>query len=96
RNEMSLSYQPKFSLKSQTLVGAEALIRWSHPTFGEVPPEHFIHLAEENGTILQIGDWVLDQACRQMHHWKMDYQAFGPLSINLAGAQLRHGEVDRQ
>ncbi|WP_236238289.1 EAL domain-containing protein [Pseudomonas faucium] len=96
RNEMSLSYQPKFSLKSQTLVGAEALIRWSHPTFGEVPPEHFIHLAEENGTILQIGDWVLDQACRQMHHWKMDYQAFGPLSINLAGAQLRHGGLAKR
>ncbi|MFJ4055505.1 EAL domain-containing protein [Pseudomonas sp. NPDC089743] len=90
RNEMSLCYQPKFSLKTQTLVGAEALIRWSHPTFGEVPPEHFIHLAEENGTILQLGDWVLEQACRQMHQWKKHYQAFGPLSINLAGAQLRH------
>ncbi|QPN45104.1 EAL domain-containing protein [Priestia aryabhattai] len=90
RNEMSLCYQPKFSLKTQTLVGAEALIRWSHPSFGEVPPEHFIHLAEENGTILQLGDWVLEQACRQMHHWKKHYQAFGPLSINLAGAQLRH------
>ncbi|MHC0434412.1 EAL domain-containing protein, partial [Streptomyces sp. O3] len=53
RNEMSLCFQPKLSLQTQTLVGAEALIRWSHPTFGEVPPEHFIHLAEENGTILQ-------------------------------------------
>ncbi|WP_449430151.1 EAL domain-containing protein [Pseudomonas putida] len=90
RNELSLSYQPKFSLKTQSLVGAEALIRWSHPTFGEVPPEHFIHLAEENGSILEIGDWVLEQACRQMHIWKMSYHAFGPLSINLAGAQLRH------
>jgi diguanylate cyclase (GGDEF)-like protein len=61
RNELSLCYQPKLSLKTQGLVGAEALIRWSHPTFGEVPPEHFIHLAEENGTILQLGDWVLEQ-----------------------------------
>ncbi|HEN8801718.1 EAL domain-containing protein [Pseudomonas sp. CM27] len=90
RNEMSLCFQPKLSLKTHSLVGAEALIRWSHPTFGEVPPEHFIHLAEENGTILQLGDWVLEQACRQMHRWKRDYEAFGPLSINLAGAQLRH------
>lgn len=65
RNEMSLCFQPKLSLKTQSLVGAEALIRWSHPTFGEVPPEHFIHLAEENGTILQLGDWVLEQACRR-------------------------------
>ncbi len=84
RNEMSLCFQPKLSLKTQSLVGAEALIRWSHPTFGEVPPEHFIHLAEENGTILQLGDWVLEQACRQMQAWKQHYQPFGPLSINLA------------
>ncbi|MFB4392380.1 MULTISPECIES: bifunctional diguanylate cyclase/phosphodiesterase [unclassified Pseudomonas] len=96
RNEMSLYYQPKFSLKTQSLVGAEALIRWKHPTFGEVPPEQFIHLAEENGTILQIGDWVLEHACRQMHAWKKRYQAFGPLSINLAGAQLRQPNLARR
>src|SRR3546814_18820216 len=54
RNELSLSYQPKFSLADNRLVGAEALIRWTHPTFGDVPPEHFIPLAEENGMILQI------------------------------------------
>ncbi|AIL59660.1 EAL domain-containing protein [Pseudomonas alkylphenolica] len=89
RNELSLCYQPKFSLKTQSLVGAEALIRWTHPLFGDVPPEHFIGLAEENGMILQLGDWVLEQACRQMQIWKKRYQAFGPLSVNLAGAQLR-------
>lgn len=96
RNEMSLCFQPKLSLKTQNLVGAEALIRWSHPTFGEVPPEHFIHLAEENGTILQLGDWVLEQACRQMQAWKQHYEPFGPLSINLAGAQLRHPHLARR
>ncbi|HGM5580054.1 TPA: EAL domain-containing protein [Pseudomonas putida] len=96
RNELSLYYQPKFSLKTQGLVGAEALIRWNHPTFGEVPPEQFIHLAEENGSILQLGDWVLEQACRQMHTWKRTYQAFGPLSINLAGAQLRQPSLIRR
>ena len=89
RNELSLSYQPKISLHTQCLVGAEALIRWNHPTFGEVPPEHFIALAEENGMILQIGDWVLEQACRQMHKWNATYLPFGPLSVNLAGAQMR-------
>ncbi|MGH8380705.1 EAL domain-containing protein [Pseudomonas sp.] len=89
RNELSLSYQPKFSLKTQSLVGAEALIRWTHPRFGDVPPEHFISLAEENGMILQLGDWVLEQACQQMQEWKKSYLAFGPLSVNLAGAQLR-------
>ena len=90
RDELRLYYQPKLSLDTQQLIGAEALIRWLHPTFGEVPPEHFIALAEENGMILQIGDWVLDQACRQMHDWRNVFDDFGPLSVNLAGAQLRH------
>ncbi|WP_397451059.1 bifunctional diguanylate cyclase/phosphodiesterase [Pseudomonas sp. NA-150] len=89
RNELSLNYQPKLSLLSQRLVGAEALIRWHHPTFGDVPPEHFISLAEENGMILQIGDWVLETACRQLRDWNLNYRSFGPLSVNLAGAQLR-------
>jgi diguanylate cyclase (GGDEF)-like protein/PAS domain S-box-containing protein len=89
RNEFTLSYQPKISVLTYRLVGAEALIRWSHPTFGDVPPERFIPLAEENGMILQIGEWVLDQACRQLHEWAQHYDAFGPLSVNLAGAQLR-------
>ncbi|KTC41868.1 diguanylate cyclase [Pseudomonas sp. ABAC21] len=89
RDELSLYYQPKLSLTSQELIGAEALIRWHHPTFGEVPPEHFIALAEENGTILQIGDWVLEQACQQLQAWQGTFDTFGPLSVNLAGAQLR-------
>lgn len=89
RNEFTLSYQPKISLLTQRLVGAEALIRWCHPTFGDVPPERFIPLAEENGMILQIGEWVLDTACRQLHEWNQRYDVFGPLSVNLAGAQLR-------
>ncbi|WP_050586069.1 MULTISPECIES: EAL domain-containing protein [Pseudomonas syringae group] len=93
RNELSLSFQPKTCLLTNTLVGAEALIRWNHPTFGEVPPEHFIPLAEENGMILQIGDWVIEQACRQMHHWRKTHKPFGPLSVNLAGAQLRQPDL---
>ncbi len=93
RNELSLSYQPKFSLKTQRLVGAEALIRWTHPTFGEVPPERFIALAEENGMILPLGEWVLENACQQMRTWQQQYQAFGPLSVNLAGAQLRQPDL---
>ncbi len=89
RNEFSLCYQPKISLLNQQLVGAEALLRWTHPTFGEVPPEHFIPLAEENGMILQIGDWVLERACLQLYEWNKLYTPFGALSVNLAGAQLR-------
>ncbi|KAF1023563.1 MAG: putative signaling protein [Pseudomonas sp.] len=93
RDELSLYYQAKRCLVTHELIGAEALIRWNHPTFGEVPPEHFIALAEENGMILQIGDWVLEQACQQMHAWKQTFDDFGPLSVNLAGAQLRHPDL---
>jgi diguanylate cyclase (GGDEF)-like protein/PAS domain S-box-containing protein len=93
RNELSLCYQPKFSLRSQSLVGAEALIRWTHPTLGEVPPERFIPLAEENGMILPLGAWVLDHACQQMREWQRHYRHFGPLSVNLAGAQLRQPDL---
>jgi diguanylate cyclase (GGDEF)-like protein/PAS domain S-box-containing protein len=89
RGQLSLHYQPKFSLAHHGLVGAEALIRWNHPEFGHVPPDRFIALAEENGSILQIGDWVLEQALQQMSVWHRIYRPFGPLSINLAGAQLR-------
>ncbi|MCO6058714.1 EAL domain-containing protein [Pseudomonas sp. MOB-449] len=89
RNELSLGYQPKFSLQHHNLVGAEALVRWYHPKLGEIPPERFIPLAEESGLILPLGDWVLEHACRQMQRWQEDHAPFGPLSINLAGAQLR-------
>ncbi|POA53215.1 MULTISPECIES: bifunctional diguanylate cyclase/phosphodiesterase [Pseudomonas] len=96
RNELTLYFQPKISLGNHELVGAEALIRWRNPNFGEVAPEHFIPLAEENGLILPIGDWVLEQACLHLQHWNQHYESFGPLSVNLAGAQLRQpGLLDR-
>ncbi|TFZ32991.1 EAL domain-containing protein, partial [Pseudomonas syringae] len=89
RNQLTLAYQPTLNLTTHTLAGAEALLRWNHPTFGDVPPEHFIPLAEENGMILPIGDWVLEQACRPTGVWRKTCQPFGPLSASLAGAHLR-------
>ncbi|MDH1263163.1 EAL domain-containing protein [Pseudomonas sp. GD03944] len=89
RNELQLYYQPKLCLANQRLVGAEALIRWHHPLFGEIPPDRFIPLAEETGLIIPLGDWVLRQACQQMSDWQAAHAPFGPLSVNLAGVQLR-------
>jgi EAL domain-containing protein (putative c-di-GMP-specific phosphodiesterase class I) len=89
RDELCLYYQPKLCLRTRQLVGAEALIRWPHPVFGEIPPDRFIPMAEETGLILTLGDWVLEQACRQMQQWQSQHATFGPLSVNLAGAQLR-------
>jgi diguanylate cyclase (GGDEF)-like protein/PAS domain S-box-containing protein len=88
RNELCLYYQPKFCLRSQSLVGAEALVRWPHPLFGDIPPDRFIPVAEESGLILPLGDWVLEQACRQLQEWQESGRGFGALSVNLAGAQL--------
>ena len=93
RDELQLYYQPKLSLDTQRLAGAEALVRWIHPVFGEIPPDRFIPLAEENGLILPLGDWVLQQACRQMGEWQLLHAPFGPLSVNLAGAQLRQPQL---
>ena len=96
RNELSLHYQPKLRLADLRLTGAEALIRWHHPVIGEVPPDRFIPLAEESGLIQQIGDWVLREACRQMSQWHHQHVPFGPLSVNLASAQLRHPQLTQR
>ncbi|MDH1108075.1 EAL domain-containing protein [Pseudomonas otitidis] len=96
RNELCLYYQPKLCLHSGCLIGAEALLRWQHPLFGDISPDRFIPLAEENGFILTLGDWVISEACRQMREWQDQHAPFGPLSVNLAGAQLHQpGIVQR-
>ena len=93
RGELRAYYQPKLSLADGRLVGAEALLRWHHPQLGAVSPERFITIAEENGSILELGDWILQEACRQMHQWQKRYPPFGPLAVNLAGAQLRQPQL---
>lgn len=93
RNELSLHYQPKQCLRTGQLVGAEALLRWNHPELGAIPPDRFIPLAEDNGMILALGEWVLREACRQMQLWRASYAPFGPLSVNLSGNQLRQPQL---
>ena len=88
RGQVSLLYQPKVRLRDHTLAGAEALLHWNHPLLGGISHERLIHLAEENGMIIQIGDWMLERACQQLCSWNQLYKPFGPISVNLASAQL--------
>ncbi|MDH4584690.1 EAL domain-containing protein [Pseudomonas sp. BN415] len=95
RGEMHLVYQPQVDYRDHRVVGVEALLRWQHPQHGFVPPDLFIPLAEQNGSIIPIGEWVLDQACRQLREWHD--QGFSELrmAINLSTVQLHHAELPR-
>ncbi|HEY6895621.1 MAG TPA: EAL domain-containing protein [Rhodocyclaceae bacterium] len=89
RQEFLLHYQPKVELASGQVVGAEALIRWNHPSMGMVSPGDFIPLAEETGLILPIGEWVLDTACRQLKQWRDEGFTDIALAVNLSGRQFQ-------
>ncbi|AYF50575.1 bifunctional diguanylate cyclase/phosphodiesterase [Pseudomonas aylmerensis] len=95
RDQFHLVYQPQISYRDHRVVGVEALIRWQHPEHGLVPPDLFIPLAEQNGTIIPIGEWVLDQACRQLREWH-DLGFVGlRMAVNLSTVQLHHAELPR-
>ncbi|WP_152225942.1 bifunctional diguanylate cyclase/phosphodiesterase [Pseudomonas sp. SCB32] len=95
RNELHLVYQPQVDYRDHRVVGVEALLRWQHPTQGWVAPDLFIPLAEQNGSIFSIGEWVLDQSCRQLREWHD--QGFDDLrlAVNLSTVQLRHNALPR-
>lgn len=96
RKEFVLHYQPQYDLKSGDMVGVEALVRWMHPVRGLLAPGTFIPLAEESGMIVQIGDWVLEEACRQNKAWQDAGLAKIPVSVNLSIRQfLQHDLANR-
>ncbi|MGE8121986.1 putative bifunctional diguanylate cyclase/phosphodiesterase [Pseudomonas fulva] len=88
--QFRLHYQPKFDAKRCQPVGAEALLRWEHPQHGLLAPDRFIGLAEKTGLIIPIGDWVLDEACRQMRLWLDEGIEGWRIAVNLSAIQFCH------
>ncbi len=95
RNELRLVYQPQVSYEANRVVGVEALLRWEHPERGQVPPDVFIPLAEQNGAITSIGEWVLDQACQQLATWRTEGFSDLRMAVNLSTVQLHQIELPR-
>jgi len=89
---LSLQYQPKINSRSGRLTGVEALLRWQHPELGALTPAHFVPLAERFGLIGELGQWVLNEACRQLRLWQ-DGGVELPVSINLSAHQLRESDL---
>jgi len=89
KNQLYLDYQPQFGLENGRLTGYEALVRWWHPTEGEVPPTTFIPIAEETGLIVPLGEWILKTACSYATTWPLDTK----LAVNLSPAQFKTQDV---
>lgn len=90
-SQFELYYQPQVDVITQQVIGAEALIRWIHPEKGLIPPDAFIPLAEETGLIIDIGDWVLDNACQQLATWQQRIPGF-VVSVNLSAMQVHQAQ----
>lgn len=90
RHELQLYYQPKYDVATETVIGAECLMRWLHPQRGFISPGEFIPLAEETGLILEMGRHVLEEACRQLAEWTSKGLDAGMLAVNVSVQQFRH------
>ena len=87
-NELCLYYQPKFNMRSGSIVGMEALLRWQHPEKGLVPPMEFLPLAEQDDLIIEIGEWVIEQALQQTARWSAAGKDW-PISVNIAARHFQ-------
>lgn len=93
KNEFRVYYQPKVDIATGRIVSMEALVRWDHPELGLLSPVEFIQLAEENGLIMQLGEWVLREACRQNVLWQNEGVGGLRVAVNLSGYQLQHSAL---
>lgn len=96
QQEFTLYYQPQFSGDGKRLTGAEALLRWRHPRRGLVPPNDFIPVLEELGLVVEVGDWVLAEACRQLKNWHMARVRVPKVSVNISARQFSDGHLGKR
>lgn len=96
KKQFQLYFQPQISTKKGSMVGVEALIRWIHPEKGIIPPDNFISLAEESDNIVRIGDWVIEEACRQMREWRDAGVQYPRVAINLSAKQFVDSNLAKQ
>lgn len=93
RKEFYMLYQPKYSLGRKRVVGAEALVRWAHPTFGLISPVEFIPLAESSGSVIEMSEWIIDSVCAQLAAWRGGGLATVPVSINISPVHFWRGDL---
>jgi len=93
QGQFVLHYQPQFSGDGRRLTGVEALLRWNHPSRGLVPPDDFIPVLEELGLVVQVGEWVLEEACRQLRAWHDEKIRIPKVSVNLSARQFAEGDL---
>jgi diguanylate cyclase (GGDEF)-like protein len=93
RNQLEIYYQPQVSIHDQRIIGAEALLRWTHPDLGPISPAEFIPAAEDSGLILSIGEWVLRHAVRQAKSWRQEGLPPLIMAVNLSVVQFRHPDL---
>lgn len=94
--QFQIHYQPRIETATRQLVGMEALLRWEHPDHGFIPPDRFIPLAEEEGLIVDIGEWVIKEVCEQLNRWREADLSVVPVSVNLAAAQFFQADLVNQ
>ncbi|MDU6432111.1 MAG: EAL domain-containing protein [Pantoea sp.] len=91
--ELRLFYQPKYCAPRGPIIGFEALLRWQHPTRGLLTPDIFLPLAEKTGMIVNIGSWVINEACRQLHEWRQQGHSNWSVAVNLSALQFEQSSL---
>ena len=93
RGELELHYHPLIRMSDHSVFGVEALMRWRSPDYGYIPPHRFIEAAEVSGIIVEIGEWALTEACRQVARWQIEHKRELTVSVNLSARQFRQPDL---